>query len=201
MSKNLTLFSVTGVLVLDATDGSRIFAKYFSPPHHHPHHAMSGVKADGFSQPYASLKDQKAFESGLHEKTAKQTSDIVLFDNHVVVYKQVVDVMMYVLGGLDENEVLLYNVVVALRESLEILLKHSVDKRTLVENFDLLAMAVDEIVDDGIILDTDPVVVSSRVSRPPAHETGARIELNEQGFMNAYQLAKEKLAERIKQGL
>jgi coatomer subunit zeta len=33
------------------------------------------------------------------------------------------DVMMYVVGGFDENEVLLYNVILALRDSLHLLFK------------------------------------------------------------------------------
>ena len=37
--------------------------------------------------------------------------------------------MMYVVGGLDDNEVLLYNVILALRDSLHLLFKQSVDKR------------------------------------------------------------------------
>ncbi len=57
------------------------------------------------------------------EKTSKQTSDIILYDNRVVVFKMESDVMLYVVGGADENEILLFNVVLALRDSLTILLK------------------------------------------------------------------------------
>lgn len=35
------------------------------------------------------------------------------------------DVMLYVVGGADENEIMLYNVVLALRDSLNILLKYA----------------------------------------------------------------------------
>jgi hypothetical protein len=42
------------------------------------------------------------------EKTAKQTTDIVLYDQKVVVFKMESDVMLYVVGSVDENEVLLY---------------------------------------------------------------------------------------------
>lgn len=69
------------------------------------------------------MKDQKAFEKGLLEKTAKQTSDIILYDNRVVVFKMESDIMMYVVGGAEENEILLYSVILALRDSLNILLK------------------------------------------------------------------------------
>lgn len=69
------------------------------------------------------MKGQKAFEKGLLDKTNKQTGDCILYDNRVVLYKSESDVMLYVIGGLDENEVLLYNVILALRDSLHLLFK------------------------------------------------------------------------------
>jgi hypothetical protein len=41
-----------------------------------------------------------------------------------VVYKQGVDVTMYVVGGAEENEIMLYLVVVALRDCLDAMLKY-----------------------------------------------------------------------------
>jgi hypothetical protein len=73
--------------------------------------------------PYPDVKAQKAFEKGLLEKTAKQTSDIILYDNRIVLYKMESDIMMYVVGSLDENEIMLYNVILALRDSLHLLFK------------------------------------------------------------------------------
>jgi len=69
------------------------------------------------------VKDQKTFEKGLFEKTKKQTSDVILYDNKLVVYKQAVDCTLYVIGGAEENEIMLYLVVVALRDCLDALLK------------------------------------------------------------------------------
>lgn len=75
------------------------------------------------SNPYPDVKSQKAFEKGLIEKTSKQTGDIILYDNRIVLYKLESDVMMYVVGNVDENEILLYNTVLALRDSLHLLFK------------------------------------------------------------------------------
>ncbi|EQB48769.1 clathrin adaptor complex small chain [Colletotrichum gloeosporioides Cg-14] len=112
------------------------------------------------------------------------------------------DVMMYVVGGVDENEVLLYNVILALRDSLHLLFKQSVDKRTIVENYDLVSLAIDEIVDDGIILETDPTIIVQRVSKAPAQDVDLRrIDLSEQGVNNLAQLGKSKLADWLRQGL
>lgn len=80
--------------------------------------------------------------------------------------------------------------------------RNSTDKRTIIENYDLVSLAIDEIVDDGIVLETDPVIVSSRVSRPPAQDIAAKgIDLSEQGLLNAWEFAKSKAQERLRQGL
>lgn len=75
----------------------------YNPPHP-PTNAPAGSYPG--ANPYPTLKEQKAFEKGLSEKTAKQTTDIILYDNRVVVFKSESDVMLYVVGGADENEVL-----------------------------------------------------------------------------------------------
>ena len=81
--------------------------------------------------------------------------------------------------------------------------RNSTDKRTIIENYDLVSLAIDEIVDDGIILETDPVIVASRVSRPPAQDMAnmKNIDLSEQGLLNVWEFGKMKLAERMRQGL
>ncbi|TQV97227.1 hypothetical protein V2A60_000149 [Cordyceps javanica] len=194
MSPGMTLFSVQAVLVLSTEDGSRIFAKYFTPPH--------APTTGGSANPYSDTKSQKTFEKGLIEKTAKQTGDIILYDNRIVLYKLESDVMIYLVGAADENEVLLYNTLLAFRDSLHLLFKQSVDKRTIVENYDLVSLAIDEIVDDGIILETDPTIVVQRVSRAPTQDLQVgRIDLSEQGVNNLAQLGKSKIADWLRQGL
>jgi len=123
MAPNMSLFSVNAILIMSTDDSSRILAKYYSPPH--PPTNAHGGDYPG-ANPYPNVKDQKGFEKGLLEKTVKQTSDIILYDNRVVVFKMESDVMLYVVGGADENEVMLYSVVLALRDSLNILLKYVV---------------------------------------------------------------------------
>ena len=120
MSPNMSLFSVNAILILSPDDAARILVKYYSPPHPPP--GAHGNDYPG-ANPYPTLKEQKAFEKGLVEKTAKQTSDVILYDNRVVVFKMESDVMLYVVGGAEENEIMLYNVILALRDALNILLK------------------------------------------------------------------------------
>lgn len=117
MAPSMSLHSVIAVLLLSPdTADPRLFAKYYNAPH--ASNASIEIKPS-----YPNLKEQKAFEKGLLEKTAKQNSDVILYDNKVVVFKMEGDVMLYVVGGAEENEILLYNVVLALRDSLAILFK------------------------------------------------------------------------------
>ncbi|KAL2108086.1 hypothetical protein VUR80DRAFT_4289 [Thermomyces stellatus] len=198
MSPGMSLFSVQAVLILSSDDGSRIFAKYYNPPHQ----TSAGPGQEGPSNPYPDVKAQKSFEKGLADKTLKQTGDIILYDNRIVLYKMESDVMMYVVGGVDENEILLYNTILALRDSLHLLFKQSVDKRTIIENYDLVSLAVDEIVDDGIILETDPTIIIQRVSKAPSQDVNlSRIDLSEQGVNNLAQLGRAKLTDWLRQGL
>jgi hypothetical protein len=146
MAPSMSLFSVNAIIILNSDDGSRVFAKYYSAPHHatghgHAHSSFlpSSLTSTYYRKntngwictdtptantPYPDLKSQKAFEKGLLEKTAKQTADIILYDNRIVLYKSEIDVMMYVVGGVEENEIMLYNVILALRDSLHLLFKY-----------------------------------------------------------------------------
>lgn len=81
--------------------------------------------------------------------------------------------------------------------------RNSVDKRTIIENYDLVSLAIDEIIDDGIVLETDPVVIASRVSKPPQQDISAvrGFDLSEEGLQKAWEFGKFKLGERLRQGL
>ena len=57
---NLSLYSVQAFVVLD-TEGTRVLAKYYRPKSH----------PQGESKELLTLKDQKAFEKGLWQKTKK----------------------------------------------------------------------------------------------------------------------------------
>ena len=81
--------------------------------------------------------------------------------------------------------------------------RQSVDKRTIIENYDLVSLAIDEIVDDGIILETDATIIVQRVSKAPTQDVTQLkgIDLSEQGMNNLAQFGKAKLGDWLRQGL
>lgn len=136
--------------------------------------------------------------------------DILLYDNSLVLYKQAVDLTFYVIGPAGENELMLSSVLGAFYDAVALLLRHQVEKRAILENLDLVVLALDETIDNGsvpspffrrlhgsvpmltrfmpngrIVLETDPIAIASRVSRPRPDATVnlADIQLNEQSIM------------------
>lgn len=51
------------------------------------------------------------------------TAEIIMVDNYVMVYKYLGDLMFYVTGSQDENELILYSVLQAFYESVSLLLR------------------------------------------------------------------------------
>lgn len=73
LQANLSLYTVTALLILDA-DGNRVLAKYYAPPHDTSgtFAAELGVGAGGPGQAgLQTLKEQRAFEKSVWEKTRR----------------------------------------------------------------------------------------------------------------------------------
>ncbi|KAK0458967.1 coatomer protein [Desarmillaria tabescens] len=183
---NLSLYSINAFIVLD-TEGHRVLAKYYRPKGH----------PQGESKELLTLKDQKAFEKGLWQKTKKAGGDIILFESKLAVYKHSLDLIIYFIAGPTENELMLSAALNSLIDALSLLLRNQLEKRAVLENLDMVLLCLDETIDDGIIMDTDAAAIASRVSRPRPDTTD--IVINEQTIMNAYQTVKDKMAQRMAQ--
>jgi len=183
---NLSLYTISAFLIID-TDGHRVLAKYYHPKSH----------PVGESQKLRNLKEQRAFEKGLYQKTKKAGGDIVLYDSHLAVYKHSLDLIFYLIGDPAENELMLHAALMAFHDAVHLLLRNQVEKRGVLENLDMVLLCLDETIDDGVVVETDAGAIASRVSRPRADTT--EIVINEQTIMNAYQTVKEKMQQRIGQ--
>ncbi len=51
----------------------------------------------------------------------------------------------------------------------------------------------------GVLLETDPITIASRVSKPPPQDINVKgIDLSEQGIVNAWEFGKRHVLERIR---
>ncbi|NXN99540.1 COPZ1 protein, partial [Rhinopomastus cyanomelas] len=157
-----SLYTVKAVIILD-NDGDRIFAKYYDDT-------------------YPSVKEQKTFEKNIFNKTHRTDSEIALLEGLTVVYKSSIDLYFYVIGSSYENEVAggilggqlggwgplcLLDGGVPTGPPTGSMTPHprkNVEKRALMDNMEGLFLAMDEIVDGGVILESDPQQVVHRVA-------------------------------------
>lgn len=165
------LHRVQAVVVLDAT-GRRVFAKYYT-----------GEDAPASSKMLAPVDRQRALEQQIQQavrdpKIAMNTvaysrSEILVVDGHSVFYQFGDDVTFIVIGDSNENEQVLSGVLTTFVDVLKQCLNTpSVNNRMLLENYDALLLTVDEMLDEGIILETNPSNIAAEIE-PYLIDTGS----------------------------
>lgn len=164
------LHKVEAIVILDA-DGNRLFTKYF------PSLVVSSsssntkkVDESALTQPWASLEQQLSLERAIHQKArdpkrpVMSDGDILIHDGHAVLFLVEPEITYVVVGPQDENEMILNSVLFCLVEAIQGAHKsHQVDKRSLLEEYHLLLLIVDEMIDDGVLLETNPQSVLTEV--------------------------------------
>ncbi|XP_077213193.1 coatomer subunit zeta-2-like isoform X1 [Tasmannia lanceolata] len=170
--------SIKNILLLDS-EGKRVAVKYFSDD-------------------WPTLTAKSAFEKSVFTKTqktnARTEAEIVMFDSYIVVYKFIQDLHFFVTGGDDENELILATVLQGFFDAVGLLLRSNVDKTTALENLDLILLCLDEIVDGGIVLETDASIIAGKVAM---HGTDGSASLSEQTITQALATAREHLARSL----
>ncbi|ESO00642.1 hypothetical protein HELRODRAFT_113173 [Helobdella robusta] len=137
-----SMYLVKGILIMD-NDGNRLFARYYDSL-------------------FPTVKEQKVFEKSLFSKTHKTNAEILMLEGLICIYRSSVDLLFYVIGSAQENELILVSVLNCIHESISTLLRKNVEKRALLDNMDGVFLAIDEICDSGLILECDPAIVSQR---------------------------------------
>ncbi|XP_050618865.1 coatomer subunit zeta-2 isoform X4 [Macaca thibetana thibetana] len=148
-------------------------------PRPHPGEGAAAAQAGGPAPParvgepsglryyddtFPSMKEQMVFEKNVFNKTSRTESEIAFFGGMTIVYKNSIDLFLYVVGSSYENELMLMSVLTCLFESLNHMLRKNVEKRWLLENMDGAFLVLDEIVDGGVILESDPQQVIQKVN-------------------------------------
>lgn len=169
---------IKNILLLDS-DGKRVATKYCTDE-------------------WATNSAKEAWEKAVFSKTQKTSAynevDITMVENNIVVYKFVQDLHFYVTGGEDENELILATVLQGFVDAVGIVLRGNVDKREVLENLNLVLLCIDEIVDRGIILETDASTIAEKVS---THSVGSGAPFTEQTISQALATAREHLTRSL----
>jgi hypothetical protein len=169
---------IKNVLLLDA-EGKRVAVKYYS---------------DDWPTLSAKLAFEKSVFTKTQRTTARSEAEIGMFEGYIVVYKFISDLHFYVTGGEDENELIVATVLQGFFDAVGLLLRNNVEKKTVLENLDLVLLCLDEIIDGGIILESDANTIASRVAMRGADSD---VPLSEQTISQALATAKEHFARSL----
>ncbi|CAJ2668941.1 unnamed protein product [Trifolium pratense] len=170
--------SIKNILLLDS-EGKRVAVKYFSDD-------------------WPTNSSKLAFEKFVFTKTlktnARTEAEITLLENNIIIYKFAQDLHFFVTGSDDENEIVLASVLQGFFDAVTLLLRNNVDKREALENLDLILLCLDEIVDGGMILETNGPLIAEKVT---SHTIDADSSLSEQTLTQAWATAREHLTRTL----
>ncbi|KAL7597961.1 coatomer subunit zeta-1 [Lactuca sativa] len=169
---------IKNVLLLDS-EGKRVAVKYFS---------------DEWPANSTKLAFEKLVFTKTQKTNARTEAEIAMFENNVVVYRFIQDLHFFVTGGDDENELALATVLQGFCDSVTLLLRGNVDQREALENLDLIYLCLDEIVDGGMILETDGNMIAGKVA---THSIDEGSPLSEQTITQALAAAREHLTRSL----
>ncbi|CCD24274.1 coatomer subunit zeta NDAI_0C06150 [Naumovozyma dairenensis CBS 421] len=193
----MSLYTVEAVLILDS-EGKRLYAKYYEPPHGslEQQQTKTDSKAISLLHPhFKTVKKQEEFESKLHAKLGKQDDEIIIFNDHLILYQHTSDITLYVIGPINGNEIILDDTLTGIKSSIDMIMGPygGVDKRNIQEHYDEVLLAIDESIDNGIIMENFAATIAARVSKPTDEEP-VTLDLDK-GLMSAWGFAKSKLQE------
>ncbi|KMZ69797.1 Coatomer subunit zeta-2 [Zostera marina] len=169
---------VKNILLLDS-EGRRVAVKYFS---------------DDWATQGAKLAYEKSVFMKTLKTNARTEAEISMFDGFVVVYKFVNDLHFFVTAGEEENELILSSVLQGFFDAVALLLRNDVEKQIALENLDLILLCIDEIVDRGIILETDADTIAGKVA---TNGVDGSVPFSEQTISQALATAREHLARSL----
>lgn len=197
------IHQISGLFILDS-DGRRVFCKYFidrkRPTSAATHTGES--KTHGKFSLLNTVEQQQKFEKLVFSKTHKQATmqmmgeaDIAVIEGYNVVFAAEKDLLFYVFASEQTNEQVLAEVVHCILDALNQLFDGQMEKRTAMENFSHIVMTVDEVIDDGIIMETEAKTVAQRVEKVESSAqtitiAGEKVNLGEEGNAIASKLFK-----------
>lgn len=160
------------------SEGKRLFVRYF-----------------GNSSFFPSTKEQIAFERYVWEKTSKNPNgEILSVKSLSVLYKFYSDLLIFFVAAEHENEILVNCAFEAFCEVLESSHKDLLDKKAFLNDYDAAVVLLDEIVDRGVIVETDATTLKKRLDLMKKGQSTSIFDIaQEKSLAGAFAAAKTHL--------
>ena len=138
--------SVTKVkgIALYSANGTRIMGEYYD----------SRITRDFIAK----------FETDVVKRALEDPNGMVMQQgDYIVVYSFVDDVCCFIVGDSNPNELILNKILQTVFDTFFLIFKNKVNAQNLTQQIDLVYLTLDEVVDQGVIFETDPEIVAARV--------------------------------------
>eukprot|EP00933_Yihiella_yeosuensis_P033115 TRINITY_DN26812_c0_g1_i1.p1 TRINITY_DN26812_c0_g1~~TRINITY_DN26812_c0_g1_i1.p1 ORF type:complete len:196 (-),score=54.16 TRINITY_DN26812_c0_g1_i1:136-723(-) len=181
------LSQILALLVLD-TDGQRLAVKYSSVAR---------------KELWPSVKQQMTFEKRVINKLPKPSAarsdvDVAVIDDYTVIFQACNDVVVAAVASPTENELVVLQLVEGIYNSMaaacsgQSFLSTGLSKQLVLDSLACVLFILDEVVDDGMIMETEDEKISARIKMIDETEVTQSAQA-EQMFQKATQSAKQKL--------
>ncbi len=156
---NQTVGFVYFVMLLD-NNGKRIYSRYFVNEGHSLYDASQQKEFEKkIGQTVLNLNVNKNNEGNI----VLIQVDVFNLNEFLVVCKINKEIAMFIGAHEDDNECIVANILDIFEECLENITKHNLSKKSIMENYQHLALLIDEMIDEGIVINTDSENLESKV--------------------------------------
>lgn len=132
-------------------------------------HAVFAVSTSGtriIAQYYDNMikEDQRAdFENTIFQHGMEDmVGEVLQHEKYIIVYRPIADFLLFIVGDLKSNELILDGVLDTLSDSISLVFKGKVYSEDLTKQIDLLYLLFDETIEQGFVFESDPQIVASR---------------------------------------
>ena len=114
-------------------------------------------------------------------------NDIMNIDDYVAVFRCYSDMTIYVLGDAKhDNELILASCLDCIHECFDKVFKHNIERKSLINNMTGVILVIDELIDQGIIMQLDHNVILQRITSKGDANQSAPETQGSGGFMSMF---------------
>ena len=129
--------------------------------------------------------------------SARNEAEVLLLDSEIVVFRGGSDCKFYVSGSSEENELILVGILDVIFETVSTLLRGQVDKKTMLDNLELILLTIDESLDHGRIMEIDTMAVVSRVLMKASEVSASSTPIADISISQALGMAKDQFMKSL----
>ena len=108
-------------------------------------------------------EQRSTFENEIYQRGAEDMlGEVMQHDKYIIVYRSIQDFLIFLVGDLKSNELLLDEVLETISTSISLVYKGKFSSECLIKQIDLLYLLLDETIEQGFIFEGDPEVVAAR---------------------------------------